>query len=397
MAANSTKKILDVWQRFTNPLRSLTQPEIERMMENARFGNDARLQIAFDQIEKTFPILQICLKKRQSAVFSREWDITPIGTDAVAKTQAENLKKMLLECDQLNEDGLTAALNHLSLAVFRGRSAIKPFIIDGRLHLKKLQNWHIFQKNNAFYWNPQILDQCILNETIDLQKIPENEIACIVEDLPVDFAAISIFLRSLIAEETWARFVEKSGIPQVLLSMPKDVPDSEVEKWNWRAKAIFEGASGVLPGDTVVNQLTAARAQDPFSEFVKHQMEMIAILAVGSPTIVLGGSTGLGSDLTSQQEKAFQTLINLDCKKIANAMTACVLQKCADFLNQKLLCRFEFVEDDIVAPEKYLEMANVAKQMGLTIDIPELKRLTKLSFIKETESEIWAPSEGEAK
>lgn len=60
---------------------------------------------------------------------------------------------------------------------------------------------------------------------------------------------------------------------------------------------IFEGGSGCLPNGANVNVLDSARGQDPFSNYVQHQMEMVSILATGGTLMTIGGSTGLGSDL----------------------------------------------------------------------------------------------------
>lgn len=64
---------------------------------------------------------------------------------------------------------------------------------------------------------------------------------------------------------------------------------------------IYEGGSGVLPPGANVNEMTAARGQDPFSAFCQHQMEMISILATGGSLSTIGGSTGLGSNLADVQ------------------------------------------------------------------------------------------------
>lgn len=77
-------------------------------------------------------------------------------------------------------------------------------------------------------------------------------------------------MRLMVGEDQWARAVEKFGIPQVLLEAPEGTPDTDLQKWDYRAQAIFEGASGVLPNGTVVNSLTAARGQDPFTEYISH-------------------------------------------------------------------------------------------------------------------------------
>lgn len=103
-----------------------------------------------------------------------------------------------------------------------------------------------------------------------MEVIPEGEVISIQDDKPLDWAGISIYLRLLVGEEQWARAVEKFGIPQVLLKAPAGTPETELQKWDWRAQAIFEGASGVLPSGTEADILTAARGQDPFTEFIAH-------------------------------------------------------------------------------------------------------------------------------
>lgn len=40
---NDIQKVVDIWTRWTNPLRSLTTVEIERLLENARLGDDVKL------------------------------------------------------------------------------------------------------------------------------------------------------------------------------------------------------------------------------------------------------------------------------------------------------------------------------------------------------------------
>lgn len=48
-----------------------------------------------------------------------------------AGTQAKLVQHMFEMCDTRNKDGLTEALRHLVMYTFRGRSAVKPFVVDG--------------------------------------------------------------------------------------------------------------------------------------------------------------------------------------------------------------------------------------------------------------------------
>lgn len=208
--------------------------------------------------------------------------------------------------------------------------------------------------------------------------------------MPIDIPGMIVFLRMLVGEDQWARFVEKEGVPQVILTAPEGTPDSDLDKWNWRALQIFEGGSGTLPHGADVNFLTEARGQDPFDKFIQHQMEQISILATGGTLMTIGGSTGLGSDLARVQQESFNSIVNMDCKRIANALTNNVLRKCAERLGQELLCKMVFVEDDEYSANDYLDMAQKAADLGMKIDTTKFKEMTKLEFIAD-QDEQWTP------
>ena len=51
MTENTAEKISSIWNKMTNPLRFLSTPEIERLLEMARQGQDVRLQAIYALIE----------------------------------------------------------------------------------------------------------------------------------------------------------------------------------------------------------------------------------------------------------------------------------------------------------------------------------------------------------
>ena len=130
----------------------------------------------------------------------------------------------------------------------------------------------------------------------------------------------------------------------MVITAPEGTPDSNLGVWNQRALQIQNGASGVLPPGSNVTELTMGRGQDPFSEFVKHQEETICVLAVGGSLNTLGGSTGLGSNLAEKQDDQFQSIINLDAKKIQNTINSSAVPKVCRWLGQEQMCRFKFIE-----------------------------------------------------
>lgn len=396
---SEVKKVVDIWSSYTNPLRSLTSVDIERLLDNARHGDDLRLQLAYYEIERSTPIFSVCISKRLSGMQNRQWAITTLENSEDAEAQKEQIEKMFKKCDTRNEDGLTEALRHLDMATFRGRAAVKPFFDEkGELFFKKLNNWNYVRWGNRNWWNPESVPTYFADgvdpESIGLISIPNDEICYIVDDKCLDWCGITIYLRQLIGEDNWAKAVEKFGIPQVLLTAPDGTPDSALDLWNWRAKSIFEGGSGSLPFGSKVDVLTQARGQDPFSAYIEHQMEQFSILATGGTLATLGGSSGLGSNLADVQNDQFQSLVNYDCKRIQNAIQV-VVEKCVKKVygpTAETKVRFEFVESSDVKPREYLEMAKQCRDLGLKIDIQKLKEVTNLDFISEEEADLWTPT-----
>lgn len=394
MANTSTDRVANVYSKMFNPLRSLTKPQIERMVNDWHHGADARMQMVFSQIEVQSPIYQVCINKRTAGVLGREWDVRPADGSDAARAQAKAVKEMLQDADSRNEDGLTEALKHLVMAAFRGRSAVKPFFDgDGRLYLKRLNNWNFMQWNGGLYWNPSSEETGWFDcgTPPGVEPLPKDEVCYLTDDMPIDVPGLMIYLRQLVGEEQWARFVEKQGIPQVVITAPDGTPDTALAQWNYRAMQLFEGGSGTLPPGSKIDVLDSARGQDPFTSYIQHQMEMISILATGGTLMTIGGSTGLGSDLARVQQESFDSIVNQDCKRLANAITDCVVSKCVKkaFPGERSLCRFEFVEDAEYGPAEYLEFAQKAKDLGMKIDQAEFKRLTKLAFIQDEEE--WSP------
>lgn len=381
--AEEVKKVTDIWAQCINPLYGLTQREIESMLQTARLGNDATLQIAYELIEQTMPIFGICIDKRVSQLTDLSWH--------VEGTQAEQVEKALRDCDAKQAfDSVQNAIEHLALYSFRGRACVKPFFDADGLRLKVLNNWNVLLKNNRLYWNPEAL----MAPGADLQEIPESEILFCTTKRPIDLPGILIYLRQNVGETKWAQFVERQGIPQVLLTAPEGTPETALGQWTYRAQQIFNGGSGVLPPGAKVDELTAARGQDPFSEFCRHQMEMVAILATGGSLNTIGGATGLGSNLAEVQNDQFMKLVRRDIRILEKTMT-----KLCQWTARKigvspddLLFKFD-VDDD--QTKEVLETAERMKALGASVDVEKVKALIRYDVTKDGQAEAWSPPDEE--
>lgn len=399
---NSAEKISSIWTKIINPLRFLSTPEIERLLEMARQGQDVRLQAIYALIEQQTPIFSVCMEKRCAGLANRNWDVVPNDTSSEAVEQAKKVKKILMKSDELSENSLTDALRTLQQGAFRGRAYVKPFVHDGQIIWKKLENWNVLRAFNKNWWNPSSEPPClsITDEESwkqNLIEIPSDEVCYTLYNNPIDLPGVTIYLRQLVGETKWAQMVERRGNPQIVITAPPGTPDSNMGIWNQRAIQIQNGASGVLDDGATVTQLVEARTDEPFNEFVKHQEEIICIMAIGGALNTLGGATGLGSNLAEKQDEHFQSLINLDAKKIQNTINAVAIEKiCREILGQDRLCRFKFTEQDDTTAAEYLELALKARDLGAAIDIAKLKDITNLEFISlpnnpNGEIEAWQP------
>lgn len=392
------KKVANVWTKLANPIRFLNNWQIEQMLETARFGNDSKLQLCFFECEKNNAIFSACINKRIAGVQNRMWTISPMDNSDEARRQADKIMQMFEQSDNQVEDNLTNAIRHLTLGSFRGRSAVKPFIKDDKLFFKCLDNWNFLRYQNKLYWNPEVSQTPLIEENWDknIVELNKDEVCYFYDDKPIDWIGIQIYLRQLVGEETYSRFIEKCGIPQILLTTPENVPEEQLGKFNLRAEAIYEGASGTLPYGSDIKILTEARSQDPFTSYITHQSELFCILATGGTLDILAGSqgssgTGMGSDVSNNQKTQFESLVTYDCKRIQNALIVAV-EKCCKYLGYKeCKCKFEFIEKENTDPITYLEIAKQLVDLGIGLDIQELKRLTHISFIKENEQDLWTP------
>lgn len=393
--SKDTKKLQNAAALFSNPLRFLTQSQIERLLEMYRRGQDVKLQLMFKEIESVMPLFGICINKRQAGILDRKWKILPLDDSTQAKEQATEVQKVFNISNTYSHGSLDNALAHLELASFRGRSCVKPYFNDkGDLNFKKVENWYTLQCGDTLYWNPEMNQNIQFTDDsyTKLQVLSDSEVCWISNERPIDIPGFSIYLRQLVGESKWAECVERQGIPQVLLTAPEGTSDANLDAFNARAAQIWLGGSGTLPNGTGVNLLTEGRGQDPFSEFCQHQMKMICLLAIGSTAAVLGDvSGGLNEGISNLQKSQFDSFVTQDCKAIANSMTRCVVSKVVRHLGYKEnLCKFQFVEDETITTNDYLEMLTKLKSANIPVNIEEFKKVTGISFIDETK-DIWQP------
>ena len=405
---DKASKVVNLWTEIASPLRYLTKSGMQMMLEMVKSGNDSRLQVAFYDMERTMPIYGVVIQRRLAGIQNRKWKIAPLYPDSQQSVeQAEAVDGVFRRSDAKNLHGLTEAIRHLGMASFRGRSAVKPVVTDGELSFHSIENWNLLEWNGKLYFTPNASEFNFLPAATDgipngVSQVPDGEVAWVKEERPIDIPGIEIYLRQAIGEDAWSRATERYGLAQVIITAPDGTPDSALPMWSERALRILEGGTGVLPPGANVSQLTDARGQDPFSKYIEHQTEMIVLLACGSTLGTLAGATGLGSGLAELQDSTFKSLVDFDCKRIANALTDSAIKKVVkDLGGKETLCRFEFVDVNKLTGKEAWTIAQQAKDKGYSVDLGMLKEnYPELSFITEEspkqsapQGEEWSPSD----
>ena len=370
-----------------NPLRNLTNPDIENLIQTSKFGNDIRLQMAYQEMEKVTPIFGICIERRISEILNRGWQVIPLeenDNSLETTNQIDRLTKLLKTSEYKTDGSLTNAIRHLALYAFRGRSCVKPFYTDNTLEFTCLNNVNVLKSiDNKYYWSNDNL--LIGDDFTSLVEIPAEEIVAITTDKPIDYPGLLVYLRQTIGELQWARFVEKQGIPQVVITAPDGTTDGQYTQFTQRAQAIYEGGSGTLPYGTTLNVLDSARGQDPFSEFIAHQQDVIAILALGSTAAIFPQNSGLGSDLNTTQTKILNNLVSQDCRLIQNALSN-------NFKNNGFdKVRFEFNGLKNYSIQEMISLVQSLKDIGLPIDSDKLIKTLDLDiFVDKPSEQVWS-------
>lgn len=383
------------WQTSVNPLRGITSRQIDQLLDQARRGNETRLQEAYVEMEKTMPIMVVSIQRRTGGLLAKDWKIAVRSAqrmkgfdENLAKEQAAYLEMVYGDSE---ERGLHAAIQHMAMAMFRGYSALKPdYGADGdTLSFELLDNWNLCRdaKGN-FYWNPDADTTKIAGDE-GILAIPEGEIVGLNFPYPIDMPGMQIYLRQLIGEEQWARATEKYGVAQVILTAPQGIGDDKIGEYAQRAMNIFEGGSGAIGYGSTVNQLSDARGQDPFSTFVDHQTKLILMMATGGTLGSMADATGLGSGVADSQNETFELLLRQDAQLISGAFNRTITKKLLDakWPGKKHLAYFDFNLDSQPSALDILELAAKAKSAGFIMDAEELSAKIGFTLTVDTSME----------
>ena len=391
---SASQRTAEMWLESFNPIRHLTIQRAQMIFDAARRGNDVRLQWIYANIEQCDPTLMICSERRAGALVDLDFTVrmkpatrTARYDEGLAKEQAAFLEAVYGEAES---HGLWQAVEHLSSAFFRGHAHVAPrWSLDGLgiQGFECLDAWNVCREvsTGQWHWNPSA------SETLDfgtLEVIPPGELITLVRSRHVDYPAMAIYLRSALGESAWGKFLERYGVPPVIITMPPEMDPARVAEYCAAAEKVADGGTGALPHGSQVTYATEARGTNPFKEFLSHQQELVVLMATGGLFTSLTGATGIGQGATGAHEETWRMIVRRDAGFIAAEMnrtvTSALLKRA--FPGKPHLASFDFETEPKPSAAEIFDLAGKAVVAGYKVEKSELEERTGYRLI-EAQSE----------
>ena len=366
-----------------NPLRGIGVTAAQDLFDAARRGNFATLGRVYAEIESADPTLLVVSERRNGALADLAWrmkdaDGRARGFDAgLAREQAQAAQAMLAGAENFGE-----AVEHLATAFFRGSAHAQPrFLEDGTLvgfACVPLEMVCYDASRDLWQLNPGLSSQDPGEGAAGLVDVPpEDGMVSISRRRHVDYPALMIYVRAALGERHWGRFVDRFGLPPAALTMPPMASAEEEAKFLRTAKAAADGRTVALPNGSSVTYAEGARGVNPFSEYLRHQQELVVLMATGGLLTTLAES-GSGTLAGGAHQETWRQVVRKDARILGEAIQA---QLVAPWLRRTFPGRpvcsvFDFDAEPAPTASEVLDDAVKARQAGYEIDAKELSEKT---------------------
>lgn len=391
-----------------NPLRFLTIPQAEMLLDNYRTGRISNIQLVFDIVEDTNLTLQMCIERRLAAVRNNDWtiknrDAKRVGRKFDAVLQKEQYEFLQEQFNQAEDSGtLLPAISHLAHAVFNGLGVVAPIYDEtglSRFEMYDAWNFAISPQKDKYgqpilYWNPNGMD--VLDYEDSLERIPSEQIVANVCQ-PIDRFGLLGTLAESLGVDSYNSLIARKGLPATYIIASEDVDPDSLKTWAKKAVDAAKGGSGVFPyGSNVITEKIDSQNGEAIQRYLEWLQKQIVLASTGGTLQSLVEATGLGSNVAEMQAEVFKSIVRSDCSKIGDLFNYKVANVLLDakFPGKPHLVYFDLLGEEKQSPDKYLQDAVLAHNAGMEIDITQLSEMTgyKLTPIQTADSNTWTPS-----
>ena len=366
-----------------NPLRGIGVSGAQDIFDAARRGNFATLGRVYAEIEAADPTLLVVSERRGGALSDLAWrmkdaDGRAPGFDAgLAREQAQAAEGMLAGAENFG-----AAVEHLAGAFFRGAALAQPrYLEDGTLLgfvLVPLEAACYDASRDMWQLNPSLSPQEPGAGAPGLVDVPpEDGMVSVSRRRHIDYPALMVYIRGALGERHWGRFVDRFGLPPAVLTMPPMAAAEDEDRFLRAARAAADGRTVALPNGSGVTFASDARGVNPFSEYLRHQQELVVLMATGGLLTTLAES-GSGTLAGGAHQETWRQVVRKDARVVAEALQA---QLVAPWLRRMFPGRpvcsvFDFDAEPAPTASEVLDDAVKARSAGYEMDADELSEKT---------------------
>lgn len=310
------------WRDQLNPLRSLSIARAIALREAFDRGEMSDIQWTFRSLERTDPDLLALVERRTASILEMDWAIKPVSDQhsqfdqALADDQSAALRAAYERIDNLYD-----AIEHLSMAIFRGFAHLQKQSLAGQGidHLEPADQWNIARDGSAPRWkyNPDALSTGFRGLP-DASLMDPSEFICLEHSRPIDFYALPKFVRSSLGEKDWTAFCELYGIPSGIITMPPNVRSDQEADFALKAQAIADGAAGALPNGSTYTPNDQPRGVNPFRGYLDYCTEKLVLVGTGGLLTMLTQS-GSGTLAGGAHADTFRQLARGHARRISEA------------------------------------------------------------------------------
>ena len=380
-----------VWAETVNPLRGLTASAAADIFDRARRGVYAQLAWLYQEIEAADPTLFICTERREACTGAADWRVVTCNPD---RTQgwddklAEDQQSYLSYAFGMAGDEIGALAEHLERGFFRGYAHARPVYEGGGVvGFEPYDQWN-FARDPAtgeWWWNPDA--SYVANE--NFTPVPPGELITVERSRHIDYPALAVFIRAALGEKKYGIFIERYGIPPVTIIMPEFADKTEEAAYMKAAQDLAKAGSGALPFGSQVNYATEARGANPFTEFLRHQQELVVMMATGGILTTLAAPDS-GALAGGAHENTWRSVVARDIRTSGRAINRTVTRRLlADrFPGRPMLAMFEFDPEPKPTATAVFEDAGKAKLAGYLVAQDDLEKRSGYKLVADPQNAL---------
>ncbi len=377
----------NAWRDSYNPLRALTIARAVSLLEEGERGAFADLQWTYRYIEMQDATLGALIERRTNAIQELDWNIVMRGDVPDAKKALAAKQEAALKQAYEKINNLTAALEHLAMASFRGFSRLEKVTDENGdvIELSAVDQWFWVRDgiNGQWQYNPTARFGTNLGVEVPEPRFINREVA-----RPINRVALIAFVRKGLSQKDWDGFIEAYGIPAVFVIMPMDVPQDKSEEYLDAADQVTSDARGVLPSGSDIKTVdNGARGVNPFKEHLAYQDEQVVLRGTGGKLTMLAesGSGTLGGNAHSE---TFKAIARGEAKEISEILRKAIDAEIIESVTpgEQAWCGFELAANEEQDTAQVVKDVVQLNRGGFLVDPEYVEEKTGYKLVANAES-----------